>query len=116
MTDLQRIARSIKNKKWLVYNMDINAKKIIKFNVFDHTGYVKDLQDLFRKQAKNMTSEEVDERIKRITMYYFWSKTECEVVICGWPYPSYADVNEKIDIYDQLSLHWDRFISYIKEV
>ena len=116
MTELQKIARRLKHKEWLVYHMDINAQKITTFNVFNHSSYVKDLEELFRKQAKNMTTEEIDERIKRITMYYFWSKSECEVVICGWPYPTYADVNKKIDIYDQLKLHWSTYLAYVKEV
>lgn len=43
-------------------------------------------------------------------MYYFWSKTEWEVIVSPWVGKG---GDEKIDVYDQLKLNWDKFVDYV---
>ena len=47
-------------------------------------------------------------------MYYYWSKCEWEIILSAWP--SRKDFNEeKIDVFDQINLNWDRFADYVWE-
>ena len=47
-------------------------------------------------------------------MYYFWSKCEYEIIITCWPkWDKFKE--EKIDVYSQLNLNWDKFVNYIWE-
>lgn len=123
-----------KNLEWNVFRYNINARKIEKYNVFSHGGFLKELA----KFPKDRTIFE--DRLRREAQYYFWSKCEMEVVITSWP--PYIDteeyqrltkennehiakrgepprvlnvcptVGEKIDIYEQLILNWDMFVEY----
>lgn len=43
-------------------------------------------------------------------MYYFWSKSQYEVLILPWV--GKAD-DIKIDIYDQVMMNWDKFSEYV---
>ena len=151
---------------WNVYHNDINNRKIELFNVFRHGGFIKSLskelkqidKDRFvietlvaqnqeqhkpyKKLVMNFEND-VSERIRKICGYYFWSKSEYEIVITSWPpYINVEDIQklqdeidkhnkqwntkqrqinitptiaEKIDIYDQLRLNWNAFLHYINE-
>ena len=126
------------NLEWNVYYEDINAKTIRPLNVFQHHGFREDVEETMKK---SLTYEKFSHEIKRSAQYYFWSKSEYEVVITSWPpyieteeellrlinekankfllgqSTKYLNirpvVGEKIDIFDQLMLHWDRFIDYL---
>ena len=64
--------------EWIVYNFNINAQKIEKYNVFNHWSFREDV----KKAAKKFkTKEEFAEQLKRELRYYFWSKAEWELVI-----------------------------------
>ena len=122
--------------EWNVYYEDINAKAIKPFNVFQHHGFREDVEEAMKK---SLTYEKFSHEIKRSAQYYFWSKSEYEVVITSWPpYINHDEYNriteemakrdytqthrplnirpvvgEKIDIFDQLMLNWSRFIDYL---
>ena len=49
----------------------------------------------------------LEERLKRLCMYYFWSKCEYEVIVSSWP--SREGSERKIDIYSQLEANWPVF-------
>ena len=126
------------NLEWNVYYEDINAKTIRPLNVFQHHGFREDVEEAMKK---SLTYEKFSHEIKRSAQYYFWCKSEYEVVITSWPpyietekeLPRLVNekanntllgwstkylnirpaVGEKIDIYDQLKLNWDRFIDYL---
>ena len=114
---------------WNVYAHDINRGEIRVWNVFKHGLFNRDVEKLLKE---DLTYEDFSKRLKRETMYYFWSKAEYEVVITSWAphidnkeldrlnaerekYSQYRlhnvnlDVGEKIDIYDQLLLNWEQF-------
>ena len=117
--------------EWNVYYVNMNTEKIEALNVFDHCGFRKKKKKICRKfNDKIMFAEEV----KESAMYFFWCRSEYEIVITTFPpqiTPEEFDrlsaidnksrhtygVNlkraTKIDIYCQLNLNWEHFIDYI---
>lgn len=117
---------------WNVYDHDINNKQIKIYNIFKHSSFNQDVQKILNEDLSYI---EFSEKLNRIAQYYFWSKAECEVVITSWVphidnkeldrlnaereerrgrlYYVNLDVGEKVDIYDQLHLNWERFVSYV---
>lgn len=126
--------------KWFVYRHEFNSKKIEKFNIFDHCRFTEAVKKL--KKMK-LAKDEFAEKLRSELMYYFWSKCEYEVIITS--FPPYIDSDElcrlneenelfvkvcgrnrvrvdvdlltadKIDIYDQVMMNWDAFVSYVFE-
>ena len=123
---------------WYVYRENMNNKSIEKFNIFYHGGFRKDVEDA----AKIAQTKEIfAELVQRSLRYYFWCKSEYEVVVTSWPpyidkaeldrvnteydeyykrwghYPYCAHINpmigEKVDFYDQVMMNWDAFIEYL---
>ena len=97
--------------KWYVYLEDVNKKKIIKYNVFNHYSFCEYLKNAV-ENIKN--KNEFSEKVKRLSMYYFWAKCEYEILITTW-LERKDFKSEKIDVYDQLQLNWNVFINYIWE-
>ena len=123
---------------WNVYYESFNNNSIIKYNIFNHKSFAKDVNKLLKE---NTTKDEFAEQLKRSLRYYFWGKSEYEVVITSWPvyiyraeldrlnteyqeynnkwghYPYDIDivpnVGEKIDIYNQVMLNFDIFVDYV---
>lgn len=123
---------------WNVFREDINSREIEVFNIFCHGSFSEDVTKL---KKKKLSREEFAKELKSISMYYFWCKSEHEVVITSWPpyidskeldrlnteyeehnqkwgrYPYRMDVRldvgKKIDIYQQLSLNWENFVDYV---
>ena len=95
--------------EWNVYIGNINKRMITTFNVFEHYSFYKDL----KKEIKIYGNiEEFADRLRRIVMYYFWSKCEYEIILTCWPsWDKFKE--EKIDVYSQLDLNWDKFVNYI---
>lgn len=95
--------------EWYVYLEDINKRIIITYNVFNHYSFYEDLKKIIKKYK---TIEDFSKELKRICMYYFWSKCEYEIIITCWPkWDKFKE--EKIDVYSQLNLNWDKFVNYI---
>ncbi len=128
----------------LIYNVyieDFNNKDIIKYNIFDHYYFYNDLVKHKKKYGKEFN--EFSNAVKKSLSYYFWSKSEYEIVLTSWPpyveseeidrlvkereehnkkYSSIfirdtvkLTVGEKVDIYGQIMMNWDIFIKYIWE-
>ena len=102
--------------KWYAYYESWNDREIKPFNIFDHGGVMEDL----RKAAKKVhiredipeEKEEFLKVLKRILMYYYWSKCEWEIVLAPWiATDKVKDI--KIDVYDQIMLNWDIFAEYV---
>lgn len=124
--------------KWVVYRHDINKRKIVEFNIFDHWRFEEDVK---KDLKKCKTKEEFAKKLKSHLMYYFWSKYEYEVVISSFPvrikkdefnrlieefkvdtekygHEPYSmwvcpDVGEKIDIAGQVMLNFEVFVDYV---
>ena len=124
---------------WNVFCENINRKEIVKYNIFNHSGFANEVDELIKE---DVTRDEFDEKLRMILFYYFGSKAEYEVVITSWvphidraeldrlntEYEEYnnkwghypykinvsPDVGEKVDIYSQItSLNWDIFVNYV---
>ena len=94
------------DKEWYVYRYNINKKRIEKYNIFNHGSFAKDLEKIIEEDPFD-----IEERIKRILLYYFWSKAEWEIIIS--PFIGEKTEAIKIDVYDQVMNNWDRFIDYL---
>lgn len=94
--------------EWNVYIYNINAKKIEIYNIFNHSGFVKELGEIFKETPK----EERPERIKSCLRYFFWCKAEWEIIIKPWI--GATEIEEKIDVYDQIYMNFYRFMCYIE--
>lgn len=124
---------------WFVYRHNFNDKRIEKFDVFLHYGFYNAVKRIKRER---LTKEEFSARLKEEAMYFFWCKCEYEIVITS--FPSYVsqtefdrilrennecehkngrslyrtcvnlETEEKIDIYDQLTMNWDSFVDYVR--
>ena len=95
--------------EWYVYYHDSNAQKIIKWNVFNHGTFTKEMNEIKKKTS---TKEEFAEKLDHMMRYYFLSKCEYEVIISPWV--GRAD-DVKIDIYDQIHMNWNVFVDYVYE-
>ena len=123
---------------WNVYREDFNNRAIVKYNIFNHGGFAQDVNKLLKE---DITKDEFAEQLKRSLRYYFWGKSEHEVVITSWPvyinraelgrlnteYEEYnnkwghypyninivPNVGEKIDIYSQVMMNFDIFVDMI---
>ena len=123
---------------WNVYREDFNRRAIVKYNILDHRGFAQDVNKLLKE---DISKDEFAEQLKRSLMYWFWCKSEHEVIISSWPvyidkeeldrintkYEEYNNkwghypytinvspyVGKKIDIYSQVMMNCDQFIEYI---
>lgn len=64
--------------EWYVYRYNSNKNKIEPFNIFRHVGFAEDV-DKARKKYK--VRDEFIEQVRKELMYYFWSKSEYELII-----------------------------------
>lgn len=123
------------NFKWNVYLYNINKREIVSYNVFNHSSFFNEIINLPTYNRKKF-----EDQLRRIMQYYFWSKSEMEIVLTSWP--PYIDPQEydritkeinnrraenrefrvcnvsptvfhKIDVYDQLMMNWDQFVNYV---
>lgn len=92
--------------EWYAFYHDINKRKIIKWNIFEHSTFRDKVEDMLKE---NLTKEEFSAQLKKELMYYMWSKSEYELILHPW----IGDANDvKIDIYDQVTMNWDSFVDY----
>lgn len=97
--------------KWSVYRFNINRQKIEEFNIFNHCTFTKYVKEALIKYEKD--KDRFAEQLKSELMYYFWGKSEYEVIITCWVGGDREKVNQKIDIYDQVMMNWDKFVDYV---
>ena len=95
---------------WNVYIGDFSTRQIKKHNVFNHWGFLDDCKKAARKYAKDR--ESFEKAIKSSLMYWYWSKTEWEILIHQWPSRN-GDPDLKVDVYDQVEQNWQHFADYV---
>ena len=123
---------------WNVYREDFNHRTIVKYNIFDHSGFAQDVKKLLKT---DITKDEFAEQLRRSLMHCFWCKSEYEVVISSWPvyidkaeldrlntefdkynnkwgYNPYninvsPDIGKRVSIYDQVLMNWEQFVEYM---
>ncbi len=87
----------------------MNKQEITTFNIFDHYSFNEDVKK-YLKKCKDKT--EFTKELKSSLMYYFWSKSEYEILI--YPWCGGQNTKEiKIDVYSQIMLNWDKFVDYV---
>ena len=97
--------------EWNVYVSNFNDKRIETHNVFENHRFMTDLRKAARKY-RDRERDLFEEQMRRDLMYYYWSKCEWEIVISHWPQRADAR-DEKVDVYDQVMMNWDRFRDYV---
>lgn len=103
--------RELKQLSWLVTYHDVNADKIKYYDILKYR------QDFIKKLKKKCaTKEEFSTKMRSECMYYFWSKTEWEVVVevdeSGrvWLSPWVGSRNnERTDVTDREDFDWKGF-------
>ena len=97
--------------EWNVFYYDFNAKEIKVSNVFNHGRYKEEVEELLHKCADR---NDFSDKLKSVTMYYFWCKCEWETVVYPWVGDDKAA--KKIDVFWQLENNWNRFVEYLWEM
>lgn len=94
--------------EWNVFYSDFSTDKIRALNIFDHYSFYRSLVKLSKKR---INKEEFTKRLRSELMYYFWCKSEYEILISPWI--GNRDETIKVDIYTQVMLNWDKFVEYV---
>lgn len=92
-----------------VFYHDPNKKQITTFNIFRHGGFREDIYEHLRTYDDKT---EFAEKVERSLLYYFWCKSEYEILIRAWCGGN-GDEEKKIDIYSQVMLNFDKFVDYV---
>ena len=95
--------------EWNVFYHDINKQEITTFNIFKHGRFNNDVQKNL-KEIKD--KDEFANALKSDLMYYFWSKSEYEIIISPWCGGNGTE-DIKVDIYRQVMNNWDIFLDYV---
>lgn len=100
----------VSSMKWNVYYHDINSGEIRAHNVFNHSGFRRDVICVLEKCKDK---EDLAKQVRSSLMYYYWSKSEWEVTVGPW---AGKGNTIKIDVFDQIMLNWDHFVDYLWEL
>ena len=98
--------------EWFVYCEDVNRRVIEPYNIFSHSGFLKDCCKAAKSYPKD--KDGFSSEVQRWLKYYYWAKCEWEIILSAWPNDESAQ-REKIDVYDQVMLNFDVFIDYLLE-
>lgn len=93
--------------EWFVYCQNWGNDKIESWNIFKHGSFAKDTEDLL---SRKIDKDTFTNAVKSNLMYYFWSKSEYEIVLKNWVG---RDCEIKIDVYNQVMLNFDKFVEYL---
>ena len=93
--------------QWNVFYYSAADKKIKALNIFDHTNFSKAVD---RKLKSCRDKNEFASRLHSELMYYFWCKSEYEILIKAW---CGSKEEIKVDVYTQIMLNWNKFVKYV---
>ncbi len=80
-------------------------------DIFKHSAFRNDIK---RAAQQCKSKEEFASRLKSSLMYYFWTKSEWEIIMSPWC--GGKDVKEiKVDVYWQVINNWYAFLDYTWE-
>lgn len=94
-----------------IYDMD--CREIRKYNVLNHYSFSKEVDELLHKTS--ISKEEFQDKLRSSLMYYFWGRSEYEIVIYPWCGGGEKE-SKKIDVYTQIMMNWDKFVEYVWEI
>ena len=115
---------------WNVFIYDFNKRKIEIKNIFNISSTFNEDFEALKVQTLRgdiATKEEFADKLKSILRYTFWCRREYEIAISDlcWTYRDatdemkvkeyehYCKTAEKIDIYSQVEMNWDKFVDYV---
>ena len=98
---------AVKQPVWNVWTWNFNHDELELYDVVP--TFIKSLKSL-KKVDFPRTVDELSKFLDQEAIYYFWSKCEWEMVIHSWPMHKNE---EKVDVYSQLKLNWDAFVSVL---
>lgn len=131
------------NLQYFVYVEDSNRREIKKYNVLNATIITEIETKLKNLKGLLVSKAEFEKVVDSVLLYYYWCKSEWEVIITDWP--PHIEVKEldrlvddvkthretyntllyavtpnlrtaeKVSVYDQIKLNWDIFINYLWE-
>lgn len=99
--------KSVEKLEWYVMQYDFNSGKIIMYNVL--SGWYDMIKDA-RKKKKFNNKESFKNWIERQLMYYYWSKSEREILVSGL---FAKEEPEKLDAWFQLEPNLDNICDYL---
>lgn len=91
---------------WYVY-CDSGTGKIVPWNIFEHRSFREEVEQLL---SEAFSKSVFDEKLNYIVKYYFWRKCEYEICLATWPN---MEIVEKISVYDQIYMNWEKFCRYV---
>lgn len=100
--------RNYSKLEWYVWVEDINAKKITTRNMLGENSCVVELIKDHLKRKKPILASEIQQELQ----YHYWSKAECEIVICDLLI-KYAQ--RKVDWFMQIALNFEPFLQYLEK-
>lgn len=95
---------------WNVYTYNINSRKIETFNIFKHGRFYKNIKEdlqIYRDKS------EFAERLKSNLVYYFWSKSEWEILISPWIGGNREKDSIKVDVFSQVNNNFEILLDYV---
>lgn len=95
--------------KYNVWNYNMNKNKIERFNIFDHSSFYKQCIKNYKQFQKDKDWENFEKEIHHNIFYYYWCKSEYEVLIRAWCGGNGKE-EVKVDVYNQITMNWDMFI------
>lgn len=95
---------------WNVIDSNLSIRNLFYYNWLFNRDLYKIKKKYGASRGKNCQYDKFCEAVERNLKYYFWSRSEYEIIISGW----IKDVGDhKVDVYSQIMLNWDRFIEYL---
>ena len=98
--------------KWNVLYYSFHKKQIETYNIFHHSSF----HHAFYEIAQTCKDKgHFAEELWHCLMYYFWGKSEYEILIYPWPCNTEHDKPKKVDIFSQITCNWEGFVDYVWE-
>lgn len=89
-----------------VFYFNVNARSLDTYNIFSYK-----IKENIKKYLKKCTSkDEFAQELKSDFMYYYWCKSEWEVIISPWVGGDRETQSKKIDVYSQIMLNFDLIV------
>lgn len=95
---------------WNVFIEDMNQKRIIVYNVFDHSGFLNDCNLAW--EVSNNDFSKFKNYVETSMLYFYWRRCEWEIIISDFP-PCNTFKEKKTDVYEQIKINWNIFIEYL---
>lgn len=127
----------MKKLEWNVFREDFTARKIVDYNALND----RIVSEIVKRTKKINDKESFLEEVKHVLMYYYWCKSEHEIILTDWPshitkdeinrlneeydkyYKEFGDqcrafttnlqVERKVDVWEQINLNWSIFSEYV---